>query len=145
MPRIAATPATYLDQLLVARRRAKKGQTVNAKELADATAITWRVLEQWIVKDPKLPVAQRGDLGHPWRFDLRATLDYLIARGKAIQKQRAERSKRTAKLAGFAAKGSPAGQAAKPSSSIDFVDRANEARALKSLGEAQMITHRLKR
>jgi len=144
MPRIAVSPADYLDKLEAGRKAAQAGAMVNATEFARATGATWRIVERWIIADPEFPVVQRGRMGEPWRFDLVASLDHLLKRARALAAGRGARLAEVARLAGF---GGAEGAAPSPNVSAGpgtAADRATDARGLKALAEAQMMTHRLK-
>jgi phage terminase Nu1 subunit (DNA packaging protein) len=134
MPRVAADPSAYLDQLTPARAAAAPGTMVSAAGLAKATGITWRVLERWAEKDTKLPVAQRGAHGTKWQFDLVAVLDHLIASGRKIATVKGQRSNEASRLAGMS-----------ENASMPLVDFGAEARGAKAIAEARLMTHRLKR
>ncbi|WP_334656744.1 hypothetical protein [Sphingomonas panaciterrae] len=134
MPRVAADPSAYLDQLNSARADAAPGTIVSASGLAKATGITWRVLERWAEKDAKLPVMQRGGPGTKWQFDLVAVLDHLIASGRAIAVTKGQRSDEAARLAGISER-----------TAMPLIDFGAEARGAKAIAEARLMTHRLKR
>lgn len=148
MPRVASDPAAYADALAGARAEAQPGATVNAQALARSFGATWRVVEGWIHKDPSFPVLSRGGQGTPWRFDLVAVLDHLVAQASALSSARRARRADVNRLAGFGGSGpapvvadapTPAGPAAG-----ETADRAAEARGLKALAEARMQVHKLK-
>lgn len=144
MPRIAVSPADYLEQLSAGRKAAVTGALVNAGELARAAGVTWRILERWIIADPEFPVVQRGRMGEPWQFDLVAALDHLLSRARSLAAGRGARRAEVARLAGF---GGAEGVPPSPDASTGpgaAADRAADARGLKALAEAQMTTHRLK-
>lgn len=144
MPRIAVSPADYLDPLDAGRKTASNGAMVNASGLAKAAGVTWRILERWIIADPEFPVVQRGRMGEPWQFDLVAALDHLLKRARALAAGRGARRAEVARLAGF---GGAESVAPSPDASAGpgaAADRAADARALKALSDAQMTTHRLK-
>jgi len=144
MPRVPQTPADFLPQLEAARAAAKPGTEVNASGLARATGITWRVIEPWVLADDAFPVMRRGGQGNPWAFDLATALDRMIKRARSLSAARGARKAETSRLAGFGG-----GESAPPSPEPDVgpgsaADRTADARGLKALAEAQMITHRLK-
>ncbi|SDA15029.1 hypothetical protein [Sphingomonas sp. NFR15] len=144
MPRVAVSPADYLDSLLKSREAATAGEMVNAAAMARATGATWRIVERWIANDAAFPVKQRGRVGEAWQFDLVDVLDYLIKQARFLKAGKEARKAEIARLAGFGG-----AEGAAPSSDVAAgpgaaADRASDARGMKALAEAQMTTHRLK-
>lgn len=144
MPRVAVSPADYLDSLLKSRETATAGEMVNAAAIARATGATWRIVERWIANDAAFPVKQRGRVGEAWQFDLVAVLDYLIKQARSLKAGKEARKAEIARLAGFGGADGAAPSPDAPAGPGAAADRASDARGLKALAEAQMTTHRLK-
>jgi hypothetical protein len=139
MTRRIADPSARLAQWRAARAEVAPGEMFNAADLAKLTSITWRNLKLTIIGDDAFPVVTHGAEGVPYVFDGAAVLDHLIAKAEASVEIRRAREDRVSKLTGIAV--SPPSAGAPEHRESGFAT----ARDMKALGEAQMITHRLKR
>lgn len=102
--------------------------------MAAHVQMTWANLKKMLVKDADIPVLSRGAEGVPWRFDVAATLDYLIAKAEREAAEIAARKHRLEELSGVTVP-SPDGSA---SPSV-----ASNAREIRNLAEAQMAIFKM--
>lgn len=146
MGRVAADLTKLLPQMEAAREEVEPGQIVTMAKLAAMIGTTPRILKDRVLRDKKFPVVERGADGKQWRLDAAKALDYLLSKTGATKRKRIAGAAERKRLAGFADSGESAEPAiaAEDAGTPDAVDEATQARGIKALAEARMLTHRLK-
>jgi len=129
-------PATRLTSLRAARKRAKPKDECNFDEMAKVVGVSSRGLKKAIGDDPNVPMLQRGSEGVPYRFNVRATLDYLIAKHVAAQNRRKAQAVRLQRLSGVGGKAAVA--------AIEESDEGLSIADLRTVGQITMDQHRLR-
>lgn len=78
MKRFPGDPSLKLEQYRAARKRYKKGQEVNASDMAAIAGMTWANMRKKIIADKSFPVLKHGSEGKAYSFDPAMVLDYFI-------------------------------------------------------------------
>lgn len=135
-----AEPAARLQLLRAAREKVEDDDILNAREMAAVLGMTQNNLMQTLAADAEFPVEFKGGEGIPYRFKASAVLDHMIAKCEAAIAERQTRDARVQRLSGLAtvrpADGPAPGQGGAP--------EALSPGDLRTIGEAQMIAHKLK-
>ncbi len=133
-----ADPTARLAILKTAFAKSKRGDTLNANELSKAIGMTQRHMMNLIAADPGWPIKSRGAEGLAYTFDVQAVLKHLIAKCEVVLKDRRGRAARMARLSGLATP--------MPAADPQTLEQPESLTAgdLKTIGEAQMLAHKLK-
>lgn len=104
MARQAPDQSARIALLKAARANLRKQKIkgpVNADEMAKIAGQTWRNLKPQIEADPEWPCLMRGSEGVAYQFDPKAVLDHMVKRLEEKLKERTDRNRRIAEMAGF--------------------------------------------
>jgi hypothetical protein len=132
-----ADPSARLALLRPALKQVKRGEKLNADDMAKVAQMTWRNMKLTIDKDADFPIDFRGGPGIAWVFDAAKVLKHLIVQCEKAIADRGIKAARMARLSGQPAEYADQG----PADSGEAPLAPNE---LKLLFDSQMVSHKLK-
>ena len=132
-----ADPAARLALLKAAQKKLRKGDVLNAPDMAAALSMTPRNLMLTIAQDPDLPIQKRGAQGRAYEFDAAAVIAHMIAKCEAALSERQSRAARVKRLSGHQ------GAAATPGVPSDG-DELLSVGDLRDINDLQLSVHKRK-
>jgi hypothetical protein len=103
---------------------------LNAEEMAAAIGMTWRQLKTYVEADPDFPCLLRGSEGSPYQFDAKKVFDHLIRFFESKLKERNDRNRRIAEMAGFEPEMADTGLSLEELRQLDFLQTSNQRKKI---------------